>query len=128
VKLLLDTRSLLWLARGDRRLPARVRELLARPGVDVAVSVASAWEIAIKHGLGRLPLPVPLAEFLPRIRERYSLGSLSIDEESALHVGKLPWIHGDPFDRVLVSQAIIHGMTIVTSDPEITQYPARTIW
>jgi PIN domain nuclease of toxin-antitoxin system len=128
VRLLLDTCTLLCLARGDRRLPPRVRELLARPGIDVAVSVASAWEVAIKHGLGRLPLPVPLAGFVPRIRERYALTSLLVDEESALHVGKLPRIHGNPFDRLLVSQAIVHGLTIVTSDPEIIQYPTRTMW
>lgn len=128
MKLLLDTCTVLWLARGDRSLPPRVRELLARRGVEAAVSVASAWEIAIKHGLGRLPLPVPLAEFLPAVRERYSLSSLPVDEASALHVAKLPPIHGDPFDRMLVSQAIVHGLTIVTPDPLITQYPARTLW
>ena len=92
------------------------------------VSVVSAWEIAIKHGLGRLPLPVPLPEFLPTLRERYGLTSLPVDEDSALHVAKLPRLHGDPFDRMLVSQAIVHGLTIVTTDPKITQYPARTIW
>jgi len=128
VKLLLDTCTLLWLARGDRSLSARVRDLLGRGGIDVAVSVASAWEIAVKHGLGRLPLPVPLAEFVPAVRQRYSLSSLPVDEEAALHVAKLPRIHSDPFDRMLVSQAIVHGLTLVTADPEIIRYPARTIW
>lgn len=128
MKLLLDTCTVLWLARGDRSLSPRIRELIGRSGVEASVSVASAWEIAIKHGLGKLPLPLPLAEFLPAVRARYTLSSLPVDEDSALHVAKLPRFHGDPFDRLLVSQAIVHGLTIVTSDPKITQYPARTIW
>jgi PIN domain nuclease of toxin-antitoxin system len=128
VKLLLDTCVLLWLGRGDRALPPHVRELLARPGTDAAISTATAWEIAIKHARGRLRLPVPLPEFLASLRDRYALTSLSIDEASALHVAKLPALHSDPFDRMLVSQAIVHGLTIVTPDPLITQYPARTIW
>lgn len=128
MKLLLDTCTLLWLARGDRSLSAGARDLLGRPGVDVHVSVVSAWEIAVKHGLGRLPLPVPLADFLPALRARYALSSLPVDEESALHVIKLPRLHRDPFDRMLVSQAIVHGLTIVTPDSDIARYPARTIW
>jgi len=128
VKLLLDTCTLLWLARGDRSLSPSARDLLSRPKVDARVSVVSAWEIAIKHGLGRLPLPAPPAEFVPAVRRRYGLASLEIDEDSALHVAKLPRLHGDPFDRMLVSQAIVHGLTIVTPDPQVTRYPARTIW
>ena len=126
--LLLDTCTLLWLARGDRLLPPRVRDLLERERESVMVSAVSAWEIAIKHGLGRLPLPVPLDQFLPALRGRHALASLPIDEESALHVSKLPALHADPFDRMLVSQAIVHGLTIVTPDPLVTQYPARTMW
>jgi len=128
VKLLLDTCTVLWLARGDRALRPEFRDCLGRSGVEAWISAVTAWEIAIKHGLGRLPLPVALAEFLPQLRERYSLSRLPIDEESALHVGKLPRLHADPFDRLLVSQAIVHGLTIVTPDPLITQYPARTLW
>jgi PIN domain nuclease of toxin-antitoxin system len=125
---LLDTCVLLWLARGDASLPRRMRELLTRPDTEAMVSPASAWEIAIKHARGRLPLPAPLERFLPALRERYTLPSLPVDEESALHIAKLPSLHADPFDRMLVSQAIVHGLTIVTPDPLIIQYPGRTIW
>jgi PIN domain nuclease of toxin-antitoxin system len=118
----------LWLARSDPAIPESIRQLLKRPDADVLVSAASGWEIAIKHTRGRLPLPVPLDQFLPVLRERHGFQSLAIDEASALHVAKLPRLHADPFDRMLVSQAIVHGLTIVTPDPEITQYPARTMW
>ena len=125
--LLLDTCTLLWIARGDAAVPERVRALIASAD-HVRVSAATAWEIAIKHARGRLPLPAPLHEFVPALRTRYGFTPLSIDEESALHVAKLPQLHADPFDRMLVSQAIVHGLTIVTPDPLITQYPARTLW
>ena len=128
MKLLLDTCALLWLGRGEATLPQTVREALSRPDTEALVSAASGWEIAIKHGRGRLPLPVPLERFLPMLRERYGFQSLPIDEASALHVAKLPRLHADPFDRMLVSQAIVHGLTIVTPDPLVTQYPARTMW
>jgi PIN domain nuclease of toxin-antitoxin system len=128
MRLLLDTCVLLWLGRGDPSLPETVRKALSRPDAELVVSVASAWEIAIKHARGRLPLPVPLDRFLPMLRERHGLSSLPIDEESALHVAKLPLLHVDPFDRMLVSQAIVHGLTIVTPDPLVTPYPARTMW
>lgn len=91
-------------------------------------SAASAWEVAIKHAKGMLRLSVPPDRLVPAARARYSLAPLPIDEESALHVTKLPRLHADPFDRMLVSQAIVHGLTIVTPDPQVTQYPARTMW
>jgi PIN domain nuclease of toxin-antitoxin system len=125
---LLDTCTLLWLARGDAGLSDRARTTILSPGSAVAVSAATAWEIAIKHTRGRLPLPIPLHRFVPTLRERYALRALPINEEAALHTAKLPKLHADPFDRILVSQAIVHGLTIVTPDPLITQYPARTLW
>jgi PIN domain nuclease of toxin-antitoxin system len=128
VKLLLDTCAILWLARGDKTLSSNARLALSRRDADGIVSAASCWEVAVKHARGRLPLPVPLGQFFPMVRERYGFKSLPIDEESALHVAKLPRLHADPFDRMLVSQAIVHGLTIVTPDPLVTQYPARTIW
>jgi PIN domain nuclease of toxin-antitoxin system len=128
VRLLIDTCTLLWLGRADRSLPETVKQALGRSEAEVLVSAASGWEIAIKHGRGRLPLPVPVDRFLPMLRERHGFLSLPIDEESALHVAKLPALHTDPFDRMLVSQAIVHGLTIVTPDPLVTQYPARTMW
>ncbi len=126
MRLLLDTCTLLWLVTGERPLPDRVRRALA--DADVALSAASAWEVAIKYGKGTLRLSQAPDRLLPAVRERYGFTTLPIDEESALHVAKLPALHADPFDRMLVSQAIVHGLTIVTPDPLVTQYPARTLW
>jgi PIN domain nuclease of toxin-antitoxin system len=73
-------------------------------------------------------LPAPASRFVTAEREAHGIASLPIDEESALHLSRLPSLHRDPFDRILVSQAIVHGLTIMTPDPLITQYPARTMW
>ena len=102
--------------------------MFANPDNDVVLSAVSAWEIAVKHGLGRLPLPEPPEHYLPRQRDAHGVGSMLLDEETALHVRRLPNLHRDPFDRMLVCQAIVHGMTILTPDPLITQYPVRTVW
>jgi PIN domain nuclease of toxin-antitoxin system len=126
VKLLLDTCALIWLLTGERKLPDRVRSAISEQ--DVLLSAASVWEISIKYQKRSLRLTQSPERLVPAARERYGFQALAIDEESALHVAKLPLLHTDPFDRMLVSQAIVHGLTIVTPDPLITQYPARTIW
>jgi PIN domain nuclease of toxin-antitoxin system len=126
VKLLLDTCGLIWLLTGERPLSAHARSAMETG--EVYVSAVSAWEIAIKFAKGQLRLNEPPDRLVPTARARYGFAALPMDEESALHVIKLPPLHADPFDRMLVSQAIVHGLTIVTPDPQITRYPARTIW
>jgi PIN domain nuclease of toxin-antitoxin system len=128
MKLLLDTCAFLWVIIDAPRLSTRARDLFRGPDNEVYLSAASAWEIAVKHALGRLPLPAAPERFIRDAREAHGIASLPIDEESALHVSRLPMLHRDPFDRMLVSQAIVHGLTILTPDPLVTQYPARTIW
>lgn len=105
---------------------ARLR--LVDPANEVYLSAASAWEIAVKWQRGRLKLTLPPERFVPAQREAHGLTALPIDEESALHITRLPDLHRDPFDRMLVSQAIVHGLTIVTPDRLVAQYPARTFW
>jgi PIN domain nuclease of toxin-antitoxin system len=128
LKLLLDTCTFLWIAGGERALPPRVATLYQSSENEVYLSAASVWEIAVKHANGRLPLPAPPQALVPQERERCGVDQLAIDEETALHVGRLPSLHRDPFDRLLVAQAIVHGLTILTPDPLIAQYPARVIW
>jgi PIN domain nuclease of toxin-antitoxin system len=128
VKLLLDTCTFLWIAAGSGKVPPRARALNQAAENEVYLSAASAWEISLKHAIGRLPLPEPPQHFVPAEREAHGIQLLPIDEESALHLSLLPHLHRDPFDRMLVSQAIVHGLTILTPDPLITQYPARSSW
>jgi PIN domain nuclease of toxin-antitoxin system len=128
VNLLLDTCTFLWLVTGSDALSRRARDLFQRADNDVYLSAVSAWEIAVKHALGRLPLPDPPDRFVRDMRVAHGIASLAVDEESALHVSRLPSLHGDPFDRMLVSQAIVHGLVILTPDPLVVQYPARTTW
>ena len=128
MKLLLDTCTFLWIVGGDRTLPATVVDLFRAPDNEVYLSAASAWEIAMKHAIGRLPLPGAPERFVPAERAAHGIAALPIDEEAALHLSRLPALHRDPFDRMLVSQAIVHGLVILTPDPLVSQYPARTIW
>jgi PIN domain nuclease of toxin-antitoxin system len=128
VRLLLDTCTFLWAVGSPGALPTRVQQLIADPGNEVFLSSVSAWEIAIKHGLGRLPLPTAPDRFVPAQREAHGIEPLPLDEASVLHVRRLPALHRDPFDRMLVCQAIVHGLVILTPDPLVEQYPARTLW
>ena len=128
MKVLLDTCTFLWLAGGGRELPPRAAVLFQSQDNEVFLSAASAWEIAIKHAAGKLPLPVSPHALIVDERERLGIETLAIDEESALHVARLPPLHRDPIDRLLIAQALVHGLTILTPDPLISQYPARVVW
>jgi PIN domain nuclease of toxin-antitoxin system len=128
MRLLLDTCTFLWLAADAGALSSRAREIFQDPGNDVYLSSVAAWEIAVKYALGRLPLPAPPERFVPAQREAHGIAALPLDEESVLQGHRLPGLHRDPFDRMLICQAIVHGMTIVTPDPLVAQYPVRTRW
>lgn len=128
MRLLVDTCTFLWLASDDPKLSAEARECCLDPHNPVYFSALSAWEIAIKHRLGRLPLPLPPDIYIASRREWLGIEPLPFDENSAGHDNRLPQHHSDPFDRGLVAQAILNGMTIVTPDPAIRMYPVPTRW
>lgn len=128
MRLLLDTCTFLWVVAGARELSSRAREVFSDPANDVFLSAASAWEIAVKHRLGKLPLPQAPEEFVPAQRAAHGIEPLPVDEESALHVAKLPDLHGDPFDRMLVAQALVGGLVLLTPDDPIRRYPVRAVW
>ena len=128
MKLLLDTCTFLWWSTGTGTVPPSVRRLVADPDNEVWLSAVSTWEIALKHALGRLPLPDPPARFIPMERERHGFANLALDEASTLLLPRLPGLHKDPFDRMLVCQGIEHGLTLVTPDRLVTQYPVRCVW
>src|SRR5687768_11119687 len=123
MRVLLDTCTFLWIVTGDAALSAKAREVFAQPSNEVYLSVVSAWEIAVKNALGKLPLPVPPSALVPAQRARHQIESLPLDESSALAVARLPGLHRDPFDRILTCQAIMGGLTLLTPDPLISQYP-----
>jgi len=128
VKLLLDTCTFLWIVGGAADLSDRARDMFVDPDNEVYLSVVSAWEIAVKHAAGRLPLPESPERFVPAERHRHGIDTLPLDEDTALHLARLPVMHRDPFDRMLVCQAIVHGLVILGPDSLIAQYPIRTAW
>ena len=123
MRLLLDTHVFLWYITGDGRLPAAVRDFIRYPANEVFLSVASIWECVIKHSIGKLPLPAPPADYLPDQRTAHKIVSLSIDEEAVTPLASLPSLHRDPFDRILIAQAMQHGLTLVTMDDAVRAYP-----
>lgn len=128
MRFLLDTVTFIWMAEGHSKLSAVARSLISDASNEIFLSAASAWEIAVKHDLGRLDLRVPPDEYVSQQRLLHRIESLSIDEAAALQSAKLPDVHRDPFDRILISQAILGGMAIVTPDRLIRRYPVRTVW
>ena len=104
MKILLDTCAFLWIITDDPNLSLRARELFADPENDIYLSAVSVWEIAIKHSLGRLPLPKKPEQFIPAQRVQHGIKSLALDEDDSLYVTKLPELHRDPFDRMLICQ------------------------
>jgi len=128
MKLLLDTCAFLWLIADARELSRDARDLFREPANEVYLSSVAAWEIAVKYALGRLPLPAPPERLIPLHRRQHGITGLPLDEESVLQAHRLPPLHRDPFDRMLICQAIVHGMAILTPDPLIAQYAVRVVW
>ena len=122
MKLLLDTHLILWAADQSGRLPPAARLLLEDPDNQLMFSAVSIWEIAIKHGLGRSDFHVD-ARLLRRGLLDNGYLELPITSAHAVAIDRLPPIHKDPFDRLLVAQAMVEGITLVTADPLVGQYP-----
>ena len=127
MKLLLDTHVFLWFMTGDERLSSRARRAIENIESELFLSVASVWEMAIKASLGRLILPVPVTEY---VAEKLDNGFriLSVEWTHASAVEKLPFHHRDPFDRLLVAQAIAEDIPIITADPIFHVYKANIVW
>ncbi len=123
MQLLLDTQAFLWWLNDDRRLGARARAAIAKPENLVLVSAASAWEIAVKRASGRLTAPGDIADWI--VRSGFS--DLPIEVGHAVASAELPRHHGDPFDRLLVAQAQLERMTLVTADRAVGAYDVRTL-
>lgn len=127
MRLLLDTQVFLWYVTADPRLPQTFHTAIQDPGNDVYFSAASVWETVIKHGLGKLSFVEPPAEYLPRLRERHHIATLAIDETAMAFLSKLPALHRDPFDRILLAQSLQHDLTFLTVDNLVKAYPVKLL-
>jgi len=127
MRLLLDTHAFLWAIKDFRKL-SREGERLFREAEALYLSSVSAWEINSKYLQKKLELDDSPMHYIPKERAVHRIDSLPFSEEDAFQLAKLPHIHKDPFDRMLIAQAIQHNLTILTSDRAITQYPVATFW
>jgi len=123
MRLLLDTHVFLWYIIDDARLSFAAATAIREQSNDVYLSVVSMWEILAKHQLGKLPLPPPPDEYLRGKREEHEIRSLSFDEPALSNLLRLPMHHRDPFDRMLICQALQHDLVIVTVDGQFAKYP-----
>jgi PIN domain nuclease of toxin-antitoxin system len=123
----LDTHVWLWLQTTPERVRKEVVDLLADRANTVLLSAASSWEIAIKYRLGKLPLPEPPAEYVPERMRLSGVTALPVEHAHALRVADLPEHHGDPFDRLIIAQAQLLNVPIVTADGQFGAYEVETI-
>lgn len=119
MRILLDTHVFLWYISADAQLPVAMRD----PANEVYLSAASVWEAVIKYALGKLPLPDAATEYLPRQREAHQIATLPVEEAAFIHLAGLPALHRDPFDRLLIAQALQHGLQLATVDDAVRAYP-----
>jgi PIN domain nuclease of toxin-antitoxin system len=128
VRFLLDTCVLLWYFEGSERIPVTLQDSLTDPANEVFASDVSALEIVFKHSLGKLILPGQPSALLPRLVEEHLIEDLPLSREAIFRLESLPHRHRDPFDRLLIAQALVHDMQLVTPDPLIRQYDVNTTW
>lgn len=128
MRTLLDTHTFLWWITDDPQLSPRVRKIINDGNNELFLSAASGWEIAIKAQLGRLQLPDKPEPFISEQLVINAIQSLPIQMRHSLHIYTLPNFHRDPFDRMLIAQAQLENLSILTADPQIVRYPVEVIW
>ena len=119
MKLLLDTQIFLWYISADQKLPSSYRSAVSNPANDTFLCVASLWEASIKFHIGKLPLPQLPSIYIPRQRQLHQIASLDIGERSVRVLDSLPNLHRDPFDRIIICQAVSHKLTLLAVDEAI---------
>ena len=125
---LLDTHTFLWFVTRDAKISGAALAVLRDPANTLLLSMASVWEMAIKVGLGRLPIPQPLDVFVPEQARRNRIDLLPISFAHAVRVATLPHHHRDPFDRLLVAQALVEDLPVVGRDAAFDAYGVRRVW
>lgn len=127
MRVLLDTHVWLWMIAAPERLSKKGRSIVIAAENELVLSAASAWEIAIKFALGKLRLPETPASYIPRLMARTAVTPLPVHARHALHVATLPKHHRDPFDRLLVAQAQLEDLPILTADATFRRYDVKTV-
>ncbi len=128
MKLLLDTHSFLWINENSARLSQTVRDLCASGEHEFYLSIASPWEMQIKHQLGKLSLTMPVEELVAKNMHENNIQLLPIELAHINYLQQLPTHHKDPFDRIIIAQAIIEGLSVVTVDRAFADYAVPVIW
>ena len=128
MRCLLDTHTFLWFINGDDRLGKRAREVISNIESEVLLSIASLWEIAIKISLGKLELELSFPELVQRQLIANEIGLLPIDPRHLFTLTDLPFHHRDPFDRLIIAQAMSEGIPVLSGDEEFQSYPVQTVW
>ena len=128
MKILLDTCAFLWLTTDAPELSEKAKILFQNTNNVVYLSSVSVWEVIVKNQLGKLPLPSAADDFIKQQCKKHFIEYLALDEKAVFHLSRLPNHHRDPFDKMLICQAIAHDLTILTSDKMIMQYPVATVW
>jgi len=128
VRALLDTHAFVWSVTEPERLSGTIRSLLQDGANHIFLSVASVWEISIKYATGRLVLPQPPEDYIPSRLHNLGIAPMLIELSHAFRVAHLPPLHRDPFDRLLIAQAQVESLPIITSDPNIARYDVEVIW
>ena len=128
MRVLVDTLVFLWWVEGDRALPAKARAVLANPENECLISMVSAWELAIKTGLGKLKLALPVKRYIVENVAANGFRMLAIEIAHVGRVETLAMHHGDPFDRLLIAQALEENIAVVTADPIFRNYGVKRIW
>ena len=128
MKLLLDTATLLWITSDAAKLSSTARMAYADPQNDLHLTVVSLWEILVKVRLGKLPLPEPLDKLIEPLKSTGVIRVLPLNEKAVYRLRSLPDQHRDPFDRMLICQAIEEGLTILTPDRDFSAYPVPLLW
>jgi PIN domain nuclease of toxin-antitoxin system len=113
---------------GSSRLSKPAAKWFSDPSNEIFLSVVSVWEIAVKYLLGTLRLPAAPIYFVTNQRESHGISALPLTEEEVLYLPKIPKLHRDPFDRMLICQAVVNGLAVLTPDELVSQYPIRTLW
>ena len=128
MKYLLDTSVFLWALARPSKLNRQARDLLSNEREGLFLSAASSWEISLKFRLGKLELPEPPAKYVPKWMLNWGISGLDISHLHALAVGELPLHHQDPFDRILIVQAVTEEMVLLTADRMFQKYSVKTVW